>query len=254
MIKSELWSCSRFQSGKLHFLDYTFSSPANNLACDEALLDLCEETGEEILRFWEPQNYFVVLGSSNKAQQEVYVEACNADGIHILRRHSGGGTVLQGPGCLNYSLVLQINSESPTRNITDTTNYIMQRHAESLSRLIGEKVEMKGSSDLTMGGKKFSGNAQRRKLKALLFHGTFLLDFDLSQIEKYLKMPPKQPLYRERRLHRDFVRNVRFASSILKEELRNVWHANQNVDVIPRERIEYLVETKYSNEKWNLRL
>ena len=133
------------------YVDITLDTPAENLAADEALLNMCEDGGtNEILRLWEPQDYFVVLGSSKRVREEVNVDACNADRIPILRRHSGGGTVLQGPGCLNYALILQIDANGPTRNITDTTNYIMQRHAEALTTLLGEKVEMKGSSDLAI--------------------------------------------------------------------------------------------------------
>ena len=60
----------------MKYLDLTFSDPASNLACDEALLELCEN-GEEngILRVWEPDNYFVVLGYSNKVAREVNVAA-----------------------------------------------------------------------------------------------------------------------------------------------------------------------------------
>ena len=53
-------------------LDATLSTPGANLACDEALLDLCEAAGggEGILRFWEPSEEFVVLGYSNRAARE----------------------------------------------------------------------------------------------------------------------------------------------------------------------------------------
>ena len=235
----------------MNFLNHTFPTPQQNLACDEALLDLCEEgkTGE-LLRFWESKQYFVVLGSSNKYRQEVHVEACEADGIPILRRHSGGGTVLQGPGCLNFSLILKINSSGPTRNITETTKHIMQRHVGALSTLLGMKVEIKGSSDLTIDGKKFSGNAQRRRMKALLFHGTFLLDFDLKLIEKYLKLPPKQPDYREQRNHLDFVRNISATAEEIKMHLRSLWDATTLLEHIPNGRIQELVKTKYSSDKW----
>jgi lipoate-protein ligase A len=239
----------------VEFFDHTFLTPEHNLACDEALLDLCEEeNADEILRFWEPRQYFVVLGSSNKVEEEVFVERCNAGNIPILRRHSGGGTVLQGAGCLNYSLILKIKPDEPTRNITDTTHYIMQRHADLLSNLTGEKVEMKGSSDLAVNGRKFSGNAQRRKLQALLFHGTFLLNFDLDLIEKYLKMPPKQPEYRGRRSHVEFVRNVAIDSSLIKEELKRVWNTTEEFSKIPHERMEKLVQTKYARAEWNFKL
>src|SRR5262245_40949097 len=99
-------------------LELTLPTAAENLACDEALLDLCEDHGaDEILRFWEPRNYFVVLGYGNKAAAEVDLEACAAEKIPVLRRCSGGGTVLQGPGCLNYALILRIDDGGPLQNI-----------------------------------------------------------------------------------------------------------------------------------------
>lgn len=239
----------------IRLLDHTFPSPQENLACDEALLDWVEEgDAHEILRFWEPQHYFVVLGSSNKVRQEVFVENCTADDIPILRRHSGGGTVLQGPGCLNFSLILRITPDGPTRNITTTTNYILQQHAGVLSTLLQEKVEMRGSSDLTIAGKKFSGNAQRRRLKALLFHGTFLYDFDISKIEQYLKLPPKQPEYRVQRSHLEFVRNVSCSAAHVKEALRKSWNAHTPIESLPAERMEHLVTEKYSRREWNFKM
>lgn len=239
----------------MQYFDVTLPTSEENLACDEALLDLVEEgTEDEILRLWESDRYFVVLGSSSKVKEEVNEEACARDGIPVLRRHSGGGTVLQGPGCLNFSLILKIDPAGLTRNITETTNFIMQRHAKTLTDLLGEKVEMKGSSDLTIDGMKFSGNAQRRRLNAVLFHGTFLYDFDLEKIARYLKQPPKQPDYRRQRNHLEFVRNIHCTSEALKKELRSAWDANHLFEPLPGERIKKLVEEKYSRREWNYRL
>src|SRR5436190_1549788 len=93
----------------MNLLDLTLPTPAENLACDEALLDAFEAAGGDgVLRFWEPAEPFVVVGYSNQVAQEVDVAACDAAGIPVLRRCSGGGTVVQGPGCLNYALVLNI--------------------------------------------------------------------------------------------------------------------------------------------------
>src|SRR6266852_576362 len=105
----------------MKYLDLTLPSAAENLACDEALLDWLEEKGEpEVLRVWEPREHFVVLGYANKAFLEVNLEACLKRRIPILRRCSGGGTVLQGPGCLNYSLLLKIAGEPALRSISQT--------------------------------------------------------------------------------------------------------------------------------------
>ena len=85
--------------------DLTLPTPEENLACDEVLLDICEAGRlEGVLRFWEPAQHFVVLGYANRAAREANLEFCRSAGIRVLRRCSGGGAVLQGPGCLNYSL------------------------------------------------------------------------------------------------------------------------------------------------------
>ncbi len=238
----------------MFLLTQTFTTPEENLACDEALLNLCEDgrTGE-VLRFWESQQYFVVLGSSNQVAGEVDEHACRMARIPILRRHSGGGTVLQGPGCLNFSLILNIEPDSPTRNITETTRFVMERHAAVLTRLLGEEVKMQGSSDLTIAGRKFSGNAQRRRLKALLFHGTFLLHFDLGMIERFLRMPPRQPDYRARRSHLDFVRNIELPTEHVVDALRDAWQATTPITDIPSTHIRALVDEKYARPEWNFK-
>ena len=60
-------------------LDLTPTSPAENLAADEAVLDWCESgAGEETLMFWEPRDNFVVVGYANKVATEVNVSACEA--------------------------------------------------------------------------------------------------------------------------------------------------------------------------------
>jgi lipoate-protein ligase A len=90
----------------MNLLDLPFATPQENLACDEALLDWSEEeSGTAILRFWESPRHFVALGYTDAASSEADVEACRVLDIPVLRRCSGGGTVIQGPGCLNYALV-----------------------------------------------------------------------------------------------------------------------------------------------------
>src|SRR5215475_5161081 len=92
----------------MKWLDLTLPAPEENLACDEALLDLCDDGFDhEILRCWEPQQHFVVVGYSERVEKEVDRAACAARNIPVRRRTTGGGTVLQGPGCLNYSLILK---------------------------------------------------------------------------------------------------------------------------------------------------
>src|ERR1041384_1929474 len=96
-------------SSPMKLLDLTLPTPEENLACDEALLDLCETDGDDgILRFWEARQHFIVLGYSNKAGTEANLPRARQYSVPVLRRCTGGGAVLQGPGCLNYSLILRI--------------------------------------------------------------------------------------------------------------------------------------------------
>src|SRR5690606_16523685 len=130
--------------------------------------------------------------------------------------------------------------------------FVMKRNAAALSRVLGAPVELQGYTDLTLHGKKFSGNAQRRKQKYLLFHGTFLLNFDLPLIERVLRLPPKQPEYRAARSHLDFLTNLSAAADAIKETLCKEWSATEVLRSAPRERMSRLISEKYSRDTWNL--
>ena len=234
-------------------LDLTLPSPEANLACDEALLDHCEETQDgEILRFWESPEPFVVLGLASRRDREVDAAACAARGIPILRRCSGGGTVVQGPGCLSYSLVLRIDGSPPLERIDSTNAFVMERHRRLLAEATGLPVRREGVTDLTVGRRKFSGNAQRRRRRFLLFHGTFLLDFPIPLMEEILPYPPRTPRYRRRRRHGAFLTNLRQPAARIKALLSGCWNAGGGFEV-PDGAIASLVEGKYSARSWNER-
>src|SRR5687767_7951565 len=125
----------------MKFLDLTLPTPAENLACDEALLDLCENERVEILRFWEAREPFVVVGYGNQVASEVNVEECRRRGVPVLRRCSGGGTVVQGPGCLNYNLTLGIHDQAAAlATVTGTNEFVMEQNRAALEQLLGVKV------------------------------------------------------------------------------------------------------------------
>jgi lipoate---protein ligase len=234
--------------------DLTLGTPEENLACDEVLLDLCEDGGsDELLRLWALPRYFVVLGYANKAASEVNLPFCRQLGIPVLRRCSGGGTVLQGPGVINYSLILRIDDSGPYHSIPATNKSILERHRNTVAALVGAPVEWRGQTDLTIGGLKFSGNAQRRKRRFLLFHGCFLLHLDISLVEKTLPLPSRQPDYRVNRSHADFLINVNIPVHSIKAALAKTWQASGTMPDIPFDRITQLVREKYSLDEWNLK-
>jgi lipoate-protein ligase A len=234
--------------------ELTLPTPEENLACDEALLDLCEAGGsEELLRLWAPRQYFVALGYANKAETEVNLPFCRSHAIPVLRRCTGGGTVLQGPGVLNYSLILRISDSGPCHSIPATNQFILERHRDALAGLLCAPVEWRGQTDLAIGGLKFAGNAQRRRRRFLLFHGSFLLHLDLSLVEKVLPLPSRQPDYRADRSHADFLINLHVPASTLSTALIKAWVATAPLAPIPFDHITRLACEKYSLDEWNLR-
>jgi lipoate-protein ligase A len=237
------------------YLDLTLDTPAENLACDEALLDLCEEERAEILRFWESRQHFVVVGYGNRIESEVNVEACRARGIPILRRCTGGGTVVQGPGCLSYALTLRIPESGSLTTVTGTNQLVMERNRAVLEDLLGIPVSVQGHTDLAMPSReiswlKFSGNAQRRRRASILFHGTFLCAFDLQIIEAVLCNPSKQPEYREKRGHSDFVVNLAASADSIRRAVRSAWDARECSQPVSPAAVSRLVHEKYGNSAW----
>jgi lipoate-protein ligase A len=235
-------------------LDLTLPSPAENLACDEALLDWREENGgEEILRFWESPETFVVVGYANKITTEVNVENCRAKQISIFRRCSGGGTVLQGTGCLNYALILKIDEKSPLASLSSANKFIMEKNRAVIEILAKQSIRVHGHTDLAIDGLKFSGNSQRRKKNFLLFHGTFLLNFDLALVSELLPMPSLQPDYRASRSHEKFVTNLNLPADKVKAALKKSWNAIEELKSFSKSEIQKLAAQKYSADEWNLK-
>lgn len=236
----------------MNFLHLTLPDAAANLALDEALLLEAEE-GErgEVLRIWEWPTPVVVLGAACRVEEDVHVEACEADGVPILRRSSGGGTVLWGAGCLLYTLVLRYDREPALTQVRPSYAWILGEMATAIGL---DGIEQAGISDLSIARRKFSGNAQQRKRDHVLHHGTILYNFDLTSIARYLKLPPRQPEYRANRPHTDFLCNLPLSGDQLRDRLRRHWKADRDGDDWPRERVRQLCVEKYNDPKWTGRL
>lgn len=246
----------------MRHLDLPQLSAAEHLAADEVILDACEVSqGDETLIFWEPGETFVVVGYANKVATEVNVAACKKMAVPIYRRCSGGGTVVQMPGGLNYSLVLRIEENGPTRNISSANQFIMERNREAIETLFPSplkpdaipKISVRGHTDLCLGDLKFAGNSQRRRKHFLLFHGTLLLNCDLNRISELLLMPSLQPDYRASRKHEEFVTNLHLPAAKVKAALAKAWGATEPFPNPPFDEIKKLAQEKYSTREWNFK-
>ncbi len=173
-------------------------------------------------------------------------------GIPILRRCSGGASVVAGPGCLMYSAVLSLRLRPQLQQISAAHCFALTTLGDALRRLVPE-VQCQGTSDLTLGDKKFSGNSLRVRRTHLLYHGTILYDFPLPLVSDCLRTPPRQPEYRQGRWHDAFLTNLAVSRADLQQAIVASWDAFEPLVDWPRQRTLDLVDSRYSQAAWNLR-
>jgi lipoate-protein ligase A len=239
----------------MQYLDYTGQGAVEDLSIDEALLDDAETADEprEVLRIWECRETAVVVGRSSSLSVEVRTDECRRRGVPVLRRTSGGATVVIGPGCLMYSVVLSYRRRPHLRAVDLAHQFVLETVLAAVRRQ-EPTAERLGTSDLAIAGRKFSGNSLRCRREHLLYHGTLLYDFRLSDVGELLGTPPRQPDYRQRREHGDFIRNGPFDRSILIADLREAFAADEALPEPPLKTAARLAAEHYGDPEWTARV
>ena len=156
-------------------------SPAHGVALDDVLLEGVKHGGRDVLRFWTNQRG-VVIGRSQKLNDEVDLTAARRLGFPVVRRISGGGSVLHYPGNLNVSVIV-----SDARRL-GTVEEAFERVGLSLARGVNRlqiESRVEGSA-LFAGAAKISGAAQARRGHAALYHATILVGACPVQMEEIL--------------------------------------------------------------------
>lgn len=244
----------------MRLLELSLACPAADLALDEALLERAVECAAsdahrgEVLRLWEFDRTVVILGRGSKAVAEVDLDFCEAASIPVLRRCSGGATVVGGPGCLMYSLILSMERRPELRKLDLAHQFVMRNLQTAIARCIGQ-VAQRGTCDLAIGSdqRKFSGNSLRLSRDHLLYHGTILYAADLPRIAQCLRTAPRQPEYRRQRDHREFLTNLRVSASDVRREIIRQFAAHAPMSEWPRERVASLRQERYDCDAWNFR-
>ena len=227
-----------------------------NLALDEALLIAADEHGAgAALRFWEPSTQAVVLGATGRLHDDVHLEPCRAEGVAVARRASGGGTVGVGPGALSIAVVLPSDAAPGLGAVDRAQHFVLDRLAQALGTL-GPPVEVRGLGDLTIGGRKCAGSAQRRLRHFFLVHATLLYDFPLPRVSRYLAHPKRQPEYRAGRSHAEFLVNFGRPRDEIVGAIRAAWGpaVGDAPPATAEALVGQLVETKFGLREWVERL
>ncbi len=154
--------------------------PAWNLAMEEFFFD-CMDRGKSYLLLWQNHNT-VVIGKNQNTQSEIDSGYVRDHGIRVVRRLSGGGAVYHDDGNLNFTFIT--DAEDGQR--IDLHRFCVPI-AETL-RSFGVDAQISGRNDITVDGKKFSGNAQYVRQGRVMHHGTLMFDSDLSVLQKVLQV------------------------------------------------------------------
>lgn len=146
----------------------------------------------------------VVLGRSNKAELECNLDHTSADGIPILKRAGGGGTVLLYSGCAIVSLGLWLDHPFNNQYFFEQINDSV---ASSVNDILNQTqpIRQRGISDLAVGDRKIAGTSMFRSKGYLLYQASIIVDLDIQLIERYLAHPSSEPDYRRGKSHRDFL-------------------------------------------------
>ncbi len=166
---------------KNYFYKSTSNDGWRNLAQDEWFINNMGE--DELMLYLYVNENAVIIGKNQNPWKECNLSAMEQDNVQLVRRISGGGAVYHDMGNLNFSF------------IANKKRYDLEKQMSmilSAVRMMGIDAEATGRNDITVDGKKFSGNAFATRGQNMMHHGTLLLNADLSKLPGYLTVDPKK--------------------------------------------------------------
>lgn len=164
----------------MKYFDSNSTDPRWNLALEQYIFENMDKN-DSYFMFWQNDNT-IVVGKNQNTLSEINVSFVQEHDITVVRRLSGGGTVYHDLGNLNFTFITD-SEQMEQINFHTFCLPIVKSLAE-----LGITASISGRNDITIEGKKFSGNSQYIKSNRVLHHGTLLFDSDLSVLEQALKV------------------------------------------------------------------
>ncbi len=224
-----------------------------NIASEEFLL---KDSTEDFLMIYRNQPS-VIVGKHQNALAEINHSYLQENGIGLVRRLSGGGTVYHDLGNINFLFIMS----GEAGKLVDFKRFLLP--IQNILNNMGLPVEYGGRNDLLLSGKKISGNAEHVFRNRILHHGTLLFSSDLSKLENVLRVTPGKYIDKAVQSVRSKVTNI---SENLKEnpgvenftltifnELKTQFNAGADYSFSDEAlgKIDSLIKNKYGTWKWN---
>jgi lipoate-protein ligase A len=154
---------------------------------------------------WVPGFFCIVLGQSNKPEESINIEQVKKDNIPVYKRPSGGEAVILSPHTLAISFLKRDEPLRSPRHYFEMYNKMVIKALRSLGI---QNLAQKGISDICIRDKKVLGSSIYRNKNVLLYQAVLNISEPVLSLEKYLKHPPREPHYRDKRSHKDFVTSL----------------------------------------------
>ncbi|MGA8941714.1 MAG: biotin/lipoate A/B protein ligase family protein [Thermoactinomyces sp.] len=265
------------------FLPYEACSAAENMAIDQAIMDvMSEKKVPPTLRFYGWKVPTLSIGYFQKAKKEVNLSCINQKGLGFVRRMTGGRAVLHDRE-LTYSVIVSEDDPIMPKTVSESYRVISQGLLEGFRALgldayLSNPLETRKENlsaacfdspsdyELVIEGKKVAGSAQTRQRGVILQHGSILMDLDEDLLFSLLLFPSERV---QRRLKRQFSQKAVAINRILPDpvsldEVVNAFYEGfqkgMGITLEPgvltpeeKKRVQECLKERYLTDEWNLR-
>lgn len=241
------------------------TSASYGLAADEFLMNYHQQGAEypATLRLYNYQDYAVLAGRFQDINAEIDIEACKQNGFQFGRRLTGGGAILMGSGQLGICFATS-SKTFEWKNVRELYHKFSDPVIKALS-LLGIEAKFRSKNDLEVNGKKIAGLGVHVDASgAIQFHTSLLVDLDITQMLKVLKIPIQK--YSDKKKVNSIEQRITTISKelgreiTLKEVTQTVKHCfaeafgnefvGQNFSVEETQQINQLEQERYLTEDW----
>lgn len=237
----------------LNYLDLTTTDPAWNLAVEEYVFDRLPKDRMYVM-LWQ-NDHAIIIGKHQNTLAEINESYVKEQGIRVVRRLSGGGAVYHDMGNLNFTVIA--DAEGNALDFGRFCDIVIR----ALAR-VSVKAERNGRNDMTIDGKKFSGNAQYIRHGRVMHHGTILFDSNSTILVNALKVDPAKIQAKGIKSVRSRVTNVRpylpkdltlsqFRAVLLQSILEQFPGNAYTLTEADKAVIQKIKEDRYDTWEWN---